>query len=246
MQNNVSLCTIVKNSEDVFHKFMNWGLDNFPEINVVVDTTNDDDTMDAVLHYSKNGYAGCGRVNILVHPFDNFSKQWDRAIEMTTKDFCIYMCCDEIIEELPPDGIEKFMNRAKIHVGVLNRYNLQRDPHHYNTIGYPDRQLRVIRMSTGIKMDGKLVDESLGVDRFTPMEVLPWSIIHWGHIRNKKALALKGKDRLPFAKFDDADGGGLEVHGENWFIYRNEEWDKEFYLKELPDHIENQNRKYWL
>ena len=208
----------------------------------MVDTTNDDETMDAVMYYAKAGYE---QVNIKIHKFDNFSAQWNRAIEMATKDFCIYMGADEIIEELPPDGIEKFMNRTKAHVGVLDRFNLQRDTEHYNTRGYPDRQLRVIRMSTGIKMDGKVVDETLGVDRFTPMEVLPWSIIHWGHIRSLDALALKGKDRLPFAGADDADGGGLETHGENWFIKRNEEWDKEFYLAPLPAHIKRQNDKYW-
>lgn len=240
MQNNVSLAVIVKNSEDVWHPFMKWALDNFPEINIVVDSDNDDGTMDAVSHYGDR--VG---VNVVVHKFDNFSAQWNRAIEMTTKKFCIYMGADEIMEEMPPDGIEKFMDRSKAHVGVIDRYNLQRDDEHYNMTTFPDRQLRVIRMSTGIKMDGKVVDETLGVDRYTPMEVLPWACIHWGHIRTKDALLLKGKDRLPFAKADEADGGGLEVHGENWFLYRNEEWDKETYLKALPPHTLKQNRKYW-
>jgi len=240
VQNNVSLGVIVKNSEDVLDPFFSWAVDNFPEINVVVDTKNDDKTMKKCLKWVKD----CPQINLIEHKFDNFSLQWNRVIEMTTKDFCIYMGADEILEEIPPDGIEKFMNRTKSHVGVMDRYNLQLNAEHYNSRGFPDRQFRVIRMSTGIKMDGKVVDESLGVDRFTPMEVLPWSIIHWGHIRNQKALALKGKDRLPFAHADDADGKGLAEHGEDWFAFRNIEWNKSG-LKVLPMHLHNQNKKYW-
>lgn len=241
MQSNVSLCTIVKNSADVIQSFYVWAVDNFDEINIVVDTNNDDDTLPIVHSLGTIN----PNVHIIEYEFDNFSAQWNRAIEMTTKPFCVYMGCDEIIEDMPPNGIEKFMNRTKAHVGVLNRYNLQRDQEHYNTIGFPDRQFRVIRMSTGIKMDGKVVDETLGIDRFTPIELLPWSIIHWGHIRNRNALLLKGRDRKKFAEHDDADGKGLKEHGENWFLYRNIEWDKDAHIKETPYNILNQSRKYW-
>jgi len=241
MQNNVSLCTIVKNSSDVINNFYDWAVDNFEEINIVVDSENDDETLPYVMSLG----AINPRVHVLVNKFDNFSSQWDRSIEMSTKDFCIYMNCDEIIEELPPNGIEKYMNRTKAHVGVLNRFNLQRDQEHYNGIAFPDRQFRVIRMSTGIKMDGKVVDESLGIDRFTPVELLPWALIHWGHIRNPNALLLKGRDRKKFAEYDDADGRGLMAHGENWFLHRNIEWNRDEFLKDTPNNILNQSRKYW-
>jgi len=216
-------------------------MDNFKEINVVVDMDNDDNTMDKVLSYAKLSDA----VNVVIHKFDNFSAQWNRAIEMTTKDFCIYMGADEIMEEIPDNGIERFMNATKADVGVLDRYNLQRDDEHYNVKGFPDRQFRVIRMSSGIKMDGKVVDESLGMTRETKINILPWACIHYGHIRNVEALKLKGKDRNPFANDDNADGKGLSEHGEDWFIVRNTEWDKANYIKELPIKTLAQSRRYW-
>ena len=243
MQNNVSLAVIIKNSEDTISTFMSWALDNFPEINIVVDSNNDDDTMGEIFKYTRE--PGYEQVNIKIHPFDNFSAQWNRAIEMSTKDFCVYMGADEIIEEMPSDSIEKFMDITHSDVGAFKRYNLQRDDEHYNMSGYPDTQFRVIRMSSGIRMDGKVVDESLGITKDTNINVFPWHIIHYGHIRNQDALKLKGKDRLPFAEADDADGNGLREHGEDWFIHRNIEWDNDVNLRSISSYTLKHSRKYW-
>jgi len=241
MQDNISLAVIIKNSEDVIDMFFKWAKDNFSEINVVVDTKNDDMTLAKCLTWEEN----CNAINVVEYKFDNFSAQWNRAIEMSTKKFCIYMGADEIMEEMPHNGIENFMNASKVDVGVLDRYNLQRDEDHYNIKGFPDRQFRIIRMSSGIKMDGKVVDETLGMTKETKIGILPWGIIHYGHIRPKSALLLKGKDRKVFAKDDNADGKGLGEHGDSWFIYRNLEWDKGPYLKEVPLTVMVQNRLYW-
>ena len=241
MQSNVSLAVIIKNSEDCIDTFFSWAVDNFEEINVVLDTENDDNTAAKCLFWDDLH----GSINLVRYPFDNFSAQWNRAIEMSTKPYCIYMGCDEILEEVHPEGIENFMKRTNADVGVLPRYNLQRDDEHYNAGGYPDNQLRVIRMDSGIRMNGKVVDETLGTDRLTMLAVLPWNIIHYGQIRNDEALKQKGIDRLPFAEADGCDGSALLEHGDNWFIHRNVEWNKDENLFALPKHILKQSRKYW-
>ena len=242
MQYNVSLAVIVKNSDDVLGTFFEWAIDNFPEVNMVVDTKNDDMTESVVATY-KQKYPD--QINLKFCQFDNFSAQKQRAINMCTKPFCLLMDADEIMVEIPDNGIEKFMNATQADVGVLDRYNLQKDDEHYNAKGFPDRQFRVIRMSSGIKMDGKVVDETLGMTKETNISILPWACIHYGHIRNTKSLLLKGQDRKPFAADDGADGKGLNEHGENWFIFRNIEWNKGSWLKEVPLNVLIQNRRYW-
>lgn len=247
MQNNVSLCSIVKNSMDVLPTFLNWAVDNFSEINIVCDTDNDDDT-EKYLNMVANGgfssrehHAIVYKVNVIFHKFDNFSNQWNRAIEMSTKKYCLYMGCDEILEDIPNDGIEKVMNRSGADVGIFPRYNFQGDDEH--CIGYPDHQYRVIRMSSGIKMNGKVVDETLGFTERTKCIIIPWNILHYGHIRPIDALKLKGKDRIKFANDDACDGEMLKKYGENWFIERNKLWNDK--RTQVPICITNYSRKYW-
>jgi len=241
MQNNVSLACIVKNSEDVLDTFFLWAMDNFKEINVVVDDKNDDNTVGVAKYWADKSSS----INLMIHPFDNFSSQKQRAYNMSTKEYSILIDADEILEDIPPNGIENFMNATKSDYGLLHRYNLQRDDEHYNRQGYPDTQLRVIRMSSGIRMNGKLVDETLGVSQNHKGNILPWHIIHYGHVRSINALKLKGKDRLVFADHDSCDGEKLKEHGEDWFIERNVIWNRDEYLSSLPNHIVEQSKKYW-
>jgi glycosyltransferase involved in cell wall biosynthesis len=241
MQNNVSLCTIVKNSEDTIDMWCSWAIDNFTEINIVVDDENTDQTLEKCNQWANSSDS----INLYVHKFDNFSSQKQRAYDMCTKPFAILIDADEILEELPPDGLESTMEKSGTDVGVLMRYNLQKNVQHYNRTLYPDSQLRLIRMSSTIKMNGKLVDESLDVPINTKLTMLPWHIIHYGHIRPTDALKLKGKDRIIFADVDVCDGDALKQHGEDMFIERNKEWDTDKFLAKVPKRILAHSRKYW-
>lgn len=237
MQHNTSLCTIIKNSEDVVDTFFKWAVQNFSEINVVLDPNNDDATRIKCATW-EDIYQN---INLVEHEFDDFSSQWNRAIDMTTKKYCIYMGSDEILEEIPENGIENFMWRTNSDVGVLSRYNFQGDDEHF--IHYPDSQFRIIKMESGIRMNGKLVDETLGIKAHHLMSHLPWHILHYGHIRPVNALRLKGKDRIRFKSDDSCDGEMLEKYGEEWFIERNKLWnDKKF---QVPIYITEYSRKYW-
>ena len=223
MQSNVSLCVIVKNSEDTIDMFMNWALDNFEEVNLVVDPENDDSSLEICCAW-EDGY---DQVNLLVHPFDNFSNQRDRSFEMATKDYVMFIDTDEIMEPMPPNILEKTFKAMKRDILAFPRLNLQRDHKHYHISSYPDYQLRLVERYNA-KMDGKPVDETLDtngklIDVFANGNL---RIIHFGHIRPKKWLKLKGKDRLPFAKDDGCDGSMLIKHGEDWFLNRNEDFDK--------------------
>jgi hypothetical protein len=241
MQSDVSLSVIIKNSEDTIDTFFLWAVDNFDEINVVIDTMNSDSTRPKCFMWA-NRYTS---INIIEREFDNFSMQKQRAIDMTTKPYCLLMDVDEILEELPSNAIAQIMERTGSDVGALSRFNLQRDDEHYNIDSYPDSQYRVIRMGSGIRMNGKVVDETLGMNQETKIIGLPWNIIHYGQIRNLDALKLKGKDRVVFANEDDCDGKGLKEYGDDWFIERNKEWDKACHLNKLSRQTLNQSRKYW-
>lgn len=236
MQNNVSLCAIVKNSADTIDMFVRWGLDNFPEINLVVDTENDDETAELCCSW-EDGY---NNIHVNFHKFDNFSNQKQRSIDMATKDYVLIIDSDEIMEDLPDNFIENSISRSGYDILAFPRYNLQKDYKHFYTRGYPDFQYRATKKCFA-KMNGKPVDETLELSdrRFGNY---PFHIIHFGHIRSEEHLLLKGKDRFPFAKDDGCDGSSLIKHGEDWFRYRNLEFNN--YLADLPQSIINQIERY--
>lgn len=236
MQIDTSLCTIMKNCADVIPTFYSWAVENFDEINIVVDPNNDDDTYQYVMDINRiNPF-----VHVLTHEFDDFSSQKQRAYDMCMKQYAILIDSDEIIEEMPENGIANFMKKVKADVGVLRRYNFQGDDEHF--IHYPDSQFRVIKMNSGIRMNGKFVDETLATNSDHILSLLPWNILHYGHIRPTEALKLKGKDRIKFANCDDCDGSMLKTHGEGWFIKRNEIWNQ--YSLSVPKYIVDYSRKY--
>ena len=157
------------------------------------------------------------------------------------------MGSDEIIEEMPNDCIVKMMCASGSKVGILERFNLQGSHNKYNKIGYPDYQYRVIDMTSGIKMNGKLVDETLSVKREDKCVLLPWSIIHFGHIRSESYLRTKGRDRIKFADSDNCDGKSLKEYGENWFVVRNKLWESNpDNLEDVPPRVLEQIEKYYL
>lgn len=215
---------IAGNTVDTLPIFFTWAVENFPEVNVVVQPDNFDNTLEVCQDYAKRFPS---IINLQVHEFDNFSAQFQRSIDMCTCDWTIQMGADEILADFPYSQIPVMMDRMKKDVGTLPRFNLQRDLHHFNAHGFPDYQHRVIRMATGIGMNGAEVDETLNAapEQRTFLEALP--IIHFGHIRPTDALMQKGKDRLKFADQDACDGPPLKEHGEAWFIKRNVQWDRE-------------------
>lgn len=222
MQVGVSM--IAGNTADTLDVFFTWAVDNFDEVNVVVQPENYDNTIGLCVFYADQ-YPGI--INLKVHPFDNFSAQFQRAIDMCTKEWVFQLGADEILADFPYERIPTMMDRMKKDVGVLPRFNLQRDYKHFNKDGYPDYQQRLIRMGTGIGMDGSVVDEHLNAapSQMGILEALP--MIHFGHIRPPAALQQKGVDRIKFAEDDACDGPKLKEFGENWFIKRNEEWDRQ-------------------
>lgn len=221
---SVGISMIAGNTADTLDVFFQWATANFTEVNVVVQPDNYDNTRELVRHWKT---AAGGVISVQEHPFDNFSAQFQRAIDMCSKPWCIQLGADEILAEFPYDHLPKLMDRMQKKVAILPRFNLQRDWKHYNRAGYPDYQKRIIKMGYGIGMNGAEVDETLNVDPkdCTVLEALP--IIHFGHIRQREALIQKGKDRIKFADVDPCGGPNLKEHGIEWFVKRNHEWDRD-------------------
>lgn len=221
---SIGISMIAGNTADTLDIFFNWAIDNFDEVNVVAQTENYDNTAVICTFYAEKFP---NIINLKFHPFDNFSSQFQRAIDMCTKDWVIQLGADEILADFPYNRIPQMMDRMKKDVGILPRFNLQRDMYHYNAKGFPDYQKRLIRMDSGIGMNGAEVDETLNAAAWqcTLLEALP--IIHFGHIRPKRALIQKGLDRIKFADKDPCDGAQLKKYGKKWFIKRNKQWDRE-------------------
>jgi hypothetical protein len=228
----------MKNCSDVQFTFYNWAVDNFDEINIVVDPNNGDDTYHNVMGLMESN----DKVRVLVHEFDDFSSQKQRAYDMCTKPYALLMDSDEILVDIPDDAIAKFMDRAGADVGAFSRINFQIDDEHMK-YGDNDYQYRLVKRGSDVKMNGAPVDERLRIGMNNKPILLPWEILHYGHIRPVRHLLLKGEDRLRFAKDDACDGPMLEKHGESWFVDRNVEWDA--LALPAPIHATTQSKKYW-
>lgn len=232
---NVSVCMIAKNCSDVLPVSLGWATQNFEEVNVVVDVQNSDAT-DAVLAT----FSDKMNINIISRRFDNFSSQKNAAFDMATRPWILSVDSDEIFEDgIPWDNILRPLEYGKVDVAAFDLYNLQIDKHHFKLPILP--KPRLIRKSIA-KMDGKPADE--GLDLFNKKLILyPYALIHFGHIRDRDHLLLKGKDRIKFVDDDPCDGPGMKIHGENWFIERNKEWEKEG-IVEVPFHVKLTIEKY--
>ena len=219
----IGISMIAGNAADTLVVFFEWARAHFTEINVVVQPRNYDNTLELCTEYAEK-YPD--QIKLQIHEFENFSAQLDRAIAMCTCDFVIVMGSDEILGKFPYEHIPSMLDRMQKDVGMLPRFNLQRDINHYNPMGYPDWQYRIIRMSSGVHYNGKVVDETLDVpiESCIGIEALP--IIHFGHIRPEAALKQKGRDRKKFADQDACDGPQLNEVGTDWFIVRNKSWDE--------------------
>lgn len=229
---NIGIAMIAGNTADTLDVFFQWAVSRFPEVVVLVQPENFDDTKELCSKWEKSNP---DIIRVQVHEFDDFSSQKQRAIDMCTKEWCILMDADEILADFPYEQIPHIMERMKANLGYLPRYNLQRDINHYNADGYPDYQARILKTNSGVMMNGKTVDESL-VDshngQTAVLDMIP--ILHLGHIRPTESLKQKGRDRIKFADEDRADGRQLKEVGTDWFIARNRAWDEN--AKPLPKH----------
>lgn len=236
---NIGLSITAGNTADTLPVFFKWAIEHFTEINVVVQPNNFDDTLDIIKEWERKH---SDVINVKINEFDNFSNQAQRAIDMCSKDWCIILDSDEILGDFPYNEIPTFMSRVNKRVGILPRYNLQKDINHYHTIGYPDYQACIIKMNEGIKFNGKVVDESLEFKQSDSIVIDAVPIIHFGHIRPSHSLLQKGKDRIKFANEDPCDGPSLKKYGIEWFSFRNNLFNKE--LSKMPRHHILWIRKY--
>lgn len=218
MQSEVSLCTIAKNCADTIDIFIQWALDNFPEVNVVVDPDNEDNTLMLINQWKDS--VDPGRINIIEREFDDFSTQKQRAYDMCGLKYSLLIDTDEIMEEIPDDFLSKFMEASKSDVVSFARINLQGDLEHRLDSGL-DIQYRMIAHDGDVHMDGAPVDEKLDM-KGKRVTMSPMRIIHLGHVRPEKWLKIKGRDRIKFMNDDPCDGPPMQEHGEDWFYVRNE------------------------
>lgn len=215
----VSVCIIAKNCADTLPVTLTWALDNFEEINLVVDPNNEDSTRSVVRSFDMSN----GEIHVKLQEFDNFSAQKNRAFAMATRPWVLSVDSDELYEiGTPWDKLTKIMERTKNDAASFNLYNLQADVRHFLPPILP--KVRLMRSDIAM-MDGKLVDEGLNF-RDAKIVHFDYAHIHLGHIRPREALKLKGQDRIKFKDQDPCDGPGMIQHGVDWFINRNESWNQ--------------------
>ena len=209
---------IAQNSEDCIVRSLKWATEHFEEVNVV-HSPSTDRTNEIV-----GSFPG---VTSIPRDFTDFSTQWDAAIAASSKPWVLIMAADEIIySPWSFDQVVKLLESKERVAGVLPRINFQRDIEHLQAGSYPDPKLVLIR--SNLRMNGKPVDEMIDAQGKPVMFLKDINILHWGHIREQKALKQKHHDRVKFAVSDPVDGKPmLESTKEDWFNERNVQWDKD-------------------
>lgn len=237
LSKNVSVCMIAKNCADIIDTSLRWAVDNFEEINIVVDTENADGTRNMVMCFAD----AWDSIHVKFHKFDNFSAQKNRAFEMATRPWVLSVDSDEIYEQdVEWDRLTESLDRSKIEVASFQLYNLQKDLDHYLPPILP--KIRLIKRNIA-KMDGRLVDEGLDFANRKTIH-FPYAHIHFGHVRTEVALKQKGVDRVVYKQTDPCDGPGLTQFGDDWFIKRNESWDQR--VTRVPRTVRETINKYWI
>lgn len=195
LSKNVSVCMIAKNCADIVDTSLRWAVDNFEEINVVVDTHNSDTTK-SIIHFMADAWES---IKVQYHKFDDFSSQKNRAFDMATTPWVLSVDSDEIYESgIEWDKLVGVLDRIGSEAASFRLYNLQLDLSHYKLPILP--KVRLMRRDVA-KMDGCLVDEGLDFAN-KKLTHFPYAHIHFGHVRSVKALKQKGFDRLRYKDTD--------------------------------------------
>jgi hypothetical protein len=219
LSQNVSLCTVVANSEDCLPRFFAWAIPRFADI-VLVRSDSDDGT-DVLLESAAARWPE--QIRLLYRPIDTIARQKQFCIEQANQRWRLVVDADETVEFTDWDKVVALLETRGVDLLALPRYNLQVDDRHYCTQIYPDIQERLLdahvgfslepRYETHHRMQGVKCAGKAGVH-----------ILHWGHIRSVEQLKWKSRMRSRYAETDYIEGKQL-AENDNWFHVRNTELD---------------------
>jgi hypothetical protein len=225
----VSVCIIAQNCADTIGATLKWATENFEEVNIVYDPENYDSTVGIISKYD---------VITKVRKFDNFRDQKQHALDMATRPWVLSVDTDEVFEDdVPFDNICSRLERSNKKVASFNLINLQKSYMEHISI---DPKARLIS-KTHAKMLDKIVDTNIDT-RGLPHIHFPFFIIHFGHLRKKNELILKGKQKLEYANSDKCDGNKLKETSGRWFYERNKIWDEQ--TTRNPSNVVKSSEKY--
>jgi len=228
MSQQVSLCTVVANSEDCLPRFLRWALPRFAEI-VCVRSRSQDST-DALLEAAAAAHPA--QVKLLFREIDDIARQKQFCLEQATRPWRLVVDADEVVEDANWDAVVAGLTRAGIDLLLLPRYNLQRDAQHYTTVLYPDVQARLFNQRVSFSMEPQYQTHHKMEGARKGMTAKDVHIVHYGHIRPQAQLAWKSQWRRQFAETDYVEGKQLLAH-DNWFSERNVALERS--LAPLPD-----------
>lgn len=137
----ISCFTITQNAADCAGFTIREMCMRFQEVNVVVAPS--EDATEAIVYGLEAEFPGT--LNVQLHDFDTHSAQYQRALDMCTRDWCLQLSSDEFL--LPGTDWEKLMNvESDFRDGYrFSRYFCVYGLGYYNSSVYPDIGLRFVR-----------------------------------------------------------------------------------------------------
>ena len=225
---NVSVSLHVHEIGDCLRRTLQWCVEHFEEINVV-DSGESTDNTTAICNEFND------QINLYTRPFDNFQNQTNFILDKSTKPWICGLDGDEIIySPWSMDQLVKLLESQGKTAGVVDRINFQKDIYHRRTPIQPDYQTG--RLFQGHKRATGPMHNLFDLSNEIPMVFYQVIILHWGHIRDEEVLLKKSRAYKKFTNENAADGKELQQH-DDWFVRRNEEWNKNIIAIDNQDMI---------
>lgn len=221
----VTACMLAKNCEDTMLATLKFLDDNFEDVVVVYE-----ESSDKTVKILKEQYS---HFNLQHRVLDTFAGQRNYSLSFSKTKWNLIIDADEIYSFTDFDKLVKLCESQPSLILSFPRYNLQKNLSHYKLEGFPDSQLRLL--PSNIRVDNTHTYEQAMLPINT--KVLPFekcSLIHFGHLRKKEFMQLKGQDQSRYIKEGGDDSQLLK--NPTWFFDRNEKWNHQ--VSKLPVDIQ--------
>jgi glycosyltransferase involved in cell wall biosynthesis len=214
---NVSASIIVHEIGDCLKRTLQWCTEHFEEVNLVDSGQSRDNTTEIVNQFKDY-------INVYTRPFDNFQNQVNFILEKSTKPWICGIDGDEVIySPWSMDQVVKLLEKEGKTTACFDRINFQKDIYHRRAPIMPDYQYSRLfksnKRATGDMHNLYDISNEIGI---IIRQVI---FLHWGHIRSNQRLLEKSQWYKKFVDLDQVDGAQIKKH-DDWFVRRNEEWDK--------------------
>ena len=222
----LSICIIAKNEEKNLLKCLE-SIKAIADEVILVDTGSVDNTISIAEKYD---------AKVIKFPWqNNFSSARNKALEMASKDWILYLDCDEALDSSQTHEIKKVLNNSN-HLGFRLKLINVIDNKAYNG----KYVLRIIKNNSGFYFSGK-INENLMNSKYRESYInkvmnLDYLLYNFGFDYNRKSLTDRCNRNLNiYLSFSDEEKNYLYYYniGNEYYLLKKYNLAANYYLKAL-------------